>query len=92
MLMNKKINEKKLYAGLAKVENIVYSTGFNSNVEGEGFDRSFRLTGYQEEMIERLSMAGKKMTVVLHAGNVCIKVQKILESSLIHRKSDCAYC
>lgn len=63
-----RLNEKKLYAGLAKVENIVYSTGFNSNVEGEGFDRSFRLTGYQEEMIERLSMAGKKMTVVLNAG------------------------
>lgn len=63
-----RLNEKKLYAGLAKVDNIVYSTGFNSNVEGEGFDRSFRLTGYQEEMIERLSMAGKKMTVVLNAG------------------------
>lgn len=63
-----RLNEKKLYAGLAKVDNIVYSTGFNSNVEGEGFDRPFALTSYQEEMIDRLSKVNKKLAVVLNAG------------------------
>ena len=67
-ISKKKLNSLLDIVGIATVGDIVYCTGFNSNVEGEGFDRSFRLTGYQEEMIERLSTAGKKMTVVLNAG------------------------
>lgn len=63
-----RLNEKKLYADLDKVDNIVYCTGFNSNVEGEGFDRPFALNTYQEEMIDRLSREKKKLTVVLNAG------------------------
>lgn len=62
------LNEKRLMAGLEKANNVVYSTGFNSNIEGEGFDRRFALTGYQENMIKFLSKVNKNLVVILNAG------------------------
>lgn len=62
------LNEKRLMAGLKKADNVVYATGFNSNIEGEGFDRRFALTEYQESMIQRLGKANKNLAVVLNAG------------------------
>ena len=46
----------KLRQGLAKVDNVVFCTGFNSNTEGEGFDRPFALLRYQELFIKRLPL------------------------------------
>jgi beta-glucosidase len=62
------LNEKRLMAGLNKANNVIYSTGFNSNIEGEGFDRCFALTDFQEDMIQRLSRANRNLVVVLNAG------------------------
>ena len=62
------LNEKRLMEGLKKANNVVYSTGFNSNIEGEGFDRRFALTDYQENMINALSKANKNLVVILNAG------------------------
>lgn len=62
------LNEKRLIAGLKKADNVVYSTGFNSNIEGEGFDRCFALTDYQENMIHFLSKENKNLAVILNAG------------------------
>ena len=55
-------------AGLKKANHVVYATGFNSNIEGEGFDRRFALTEYQESMIQRLGRIHKNLVVVLNAG------------------------
>mgnify|MGYP000891206798 CR=1 FL=1 len=63
-----RLNERKLNDGLAKVSNIIYCTGFNSDIEGEGFDRNFHLTNYQEGMIHSLSKYNKKLVVVINAG------------------------
>lgn len=62
------LNEKRLMEGLKKANNVVYSTGFNSNIEGEGFDRRFTLSDYQENMIHALSKTNKNLIVVLNAG------------------------
>ena len=62
------LNEKRLNEGLKKADNVVYSTGFNSNIEGEGFDRRFALSDYQENMIQALSKTNKNLVVVLNAG------------------------
>ena len=62
------LNEKRLMTGLNKANNVIYSTGFNSNIEGEGFDRCFALTDFQEDMIQRLSRANRNLVVVLNAG------------------------
>lgn len=62
------LNEKRLMEGLKKANNVVYSTGFNSNIEGEGFDRRFTLSDYQENMIQALSKTNKNLVVVLNAG------------------------
>ncbi|MCH4147610.1 MAG: glycoside hydrolase family 3 C-terminal domain-containing protein [Prevotella sp.] len=63
-----KLNREIIKEKLEKVENIVYCTGFNSDVEGEGFDRSFSLPDYQNNMIRQLAETGKKIIVVLNAG------------------------
>ena len=62
------LNEQRLMAGLKKANHVVYATGFNSNIEGEGFDRRFALTEYQESMIQRLGRIHKNLVVVLNAG------------------------
>ena len=48
------LNEAKLRQGLAKVDNVVFCTGFNSNTEGEGFDRPFALLAIRNCLSRRL--------------------------------------
>lgn len=62
------LNETKLRQGLAKVDNVVFCTGFNSNTEGEGFDRPFALLGYQELFIKKIASMHPNVVVVLNAG------------------------
>lgn len=63
-----RLNDQKLTQGLKKADNVVYCTGFNSHIEGEGFDRSYRLTTYQQYMINHLSTLNPNLTVVLNSG------------------------
>lgn len=64
----KRLNKTLLAKGLSKADNIVYCTGFNSNTEGEGFDRPFALPAWQNTMIGNMAATGKKTVVVLNAG------------------------
>lgn len=63
-----KLNEETLRKGLAKVDNVVFCTGFNSNTEGEGFDRPFALLHYQELFIKKIASMHPNVVVVLNAG------------------------
>ena len=64
----KKLNEEKLMKGVRKADNVVYCAGFNSSIEGEGFDRPFELPQFQQEMIARLAAENPNMVVVVNAG------------------------
>ncbi|NUY82385.1 glycoside hydrolase family 3 C-terminal domain-containing protein [Flavobacterium sp. MAH-1] len=46
----------------------IVSIGFDSNSEGEGFDRTFELPPYQADLIKAVSEANPKTIVVLNAG------------------------
>lgn len=63
-----RLNEETLHKGLAKVDNVVFCTGFNSNTEGEGFDRPFALLRYQELFIRKIASMHPNLIVVLNAG------------------------
>ena len=63
-----RLDEAALRRGLAQADNAVFCTGFDSMVEGEGFDRPFALPEYQEVMIRRVAELCPRLAVVLHAG------------------------
>lgn len=63
-----KFNEKMLIRELKKVDNVVFCAGFDSNIEGEGFDRPFGLPSYQEMLIRKVSELNPNLTVVVNAG------------------------
>lgn len=50
------------------MDNVVFCTGFNSNTEGEGFDRPFALLHYQELFIQKVASLHPNLVVVLNAG------------------------
>jgi len=51
-----------------KSDVAVVCCGFNSDLEGEGFDRSFNMPLKQDEFIQRISEANPNTVVVLTAG------------------------
>lgn len=63
-----KLNEEKLRTELAKAKNVVLCAGFNSNIEGEGFDRSFALPRHQEMFIKKIAALHPNLIVILNAG------------------------
>src|SRR5574344_686892 len=63
-----RLNQEKLMNGLKSADNVVICTGFNSNIEGEGFDRPFNLPTYQEQLIKYVAKINKNVIVVLNAG------------------------
>lgn len=62
------LNEDLLARELKRADNVVYSTGFSSDVEGEGFDRNFGLPTYQEQFMKRLHDLNPNLVVVVNAG------------------------
>ncbi|WP_298155211.1 glycoside hydrolase family 3 protein [Flavobacterium sp.] len=52
----------------ASADVAIVSVGFDNNSEGEGFDRSFELPPYQEELINVVAKANPNTVVVLNAG------------------------
>ncbi len=60
------LDEALLEKELAACTDVVYCCGFDSYLEGEGFDRPFRLPEDQLDMMKRLSE--KRLTVVVNAG------------------------
>ena len=64
----KSLDKDQLFKALAKADNVVFSTGFNSDTEGEGFDRSFGLPDYEEAFIREIAEVNPNLTVVLNSG------------------------
>jgi len=52
----------------AKADAVVICVGFDSKTESEGSDRTFELTGGQDELIRQISAVNKNIIVVLSAG------------------------
>lgn len=63
-----RLNEDVLRKGLRKANNVVYAVGFNSSIEGEGFDRPFMLPEFQREMIKKVAEINPNTVVVINAG------------------------
>ena len=61
-------DEAGLVAALAKADKVVFCGGFNSDIEGEGFDRPFALPEAQIELIRLISSLHPHVTVVMNAG------------------------
>jgi len=53
---------------IAKSDVVVVCVGFDPNTEGEGFDRTFRLPGGQDPLLEEVASLNKNVIVVLTAG------------------------
>lgn len=62
------LDSKTLEKELKKADNVVYCTGFNNNLEGEGFDRPFAIPAFQERMIADIAKINPNLVVVLNAG------------------------
>lgn len=62
------LDEDLLEKELKRADNVIYCTGFNGNIEGEGFDRSFSLPAYQQRFMNRIASINPNITVVLNAG------------------------
>lgn len=52
----------------ASADVVILSAGFNMSSEGEGFDRTFELPPYQEDLIKAVTKANPNTIVVLYAG------------------------
>lgn len=59
---------KLLEKSLAQASRVVYCAGFNSSIEGEGWERSFALPKDQTDMISFLAGHHGNVTVVVNAG------------------------
>ncbi|MFA6581755.1 MAG: glycoside hydrolase family 3 C-terminal domain-containing protein, partial [Paludibacter sp.] len=53
---------------IKNAENVVICAGFNSSLEGEGFDRPFELPKEQTELIDKVSKLNKNVVVIINAG------------------------
>lgn len=62
------VNADVLAAALKKADRVVYCAGFNSKIEGEGFDRPFALPAAQRRVINEIAAAHAHLTIVLNAG------------------------
>lgn len=51
-----------------KADVVILCVGFNAWLESEGFDRTFRLPGNQEELIRQVAAVNKNVVVVVNAG------------------------
>lgn len=62
------LNRDRIRRELQKADNVIYAAGFNSSIEGEGFDRPFELPEFQREMIKEVAALNPNTVVVLNAG------------------------
>lgn len=62
------VDKSKLKSALDKCKNVVLCFGFDSSLEGEGWDRTFALPDWQNEMIKEIASWHKNIVLVLNAG------------------------
>lgn len=58
----------RLEKALARADNVVYCAGFDSSLEGEGFDRPFELPEAQRSIMNMITSLHDNVAVVLNAG------------------------
>lgn len=63
------VNRDALEGALKKADRVVFCGGFNSRIEGEGFDRPFAIPAAQRRIINELTARSRHVTVVLNAGS-----------------------
>ncbi len=63
------VNCDVLAAALKKADRVVFCGGFDSRIEGEGFDRPFAIPAAQRRIINELTARSRHVTVVLNAGS-----------------------
>ena len=61
-------NDRALLKALGQADKVVFCGGFDSDTEGEGFDRPFELPSAQRDLIELITSLHDHVTVVLNAG------------------------
>ena len=59
---------QKALAVASKADAVILCAGFDSNTEGEGWDRTFALQGGQDELISQILKVNKNTVVVLTGG------------------------
>lgn len=62
------LDEALLVSALKQADNVIVCVGFNSSIEGEGFDRPFALPYGQEYLIDKVTTLHDKVTVVVNSG------------------------
>lgn len=62
------MDDVKLAKSVSEVDKVIFCGGFDSSIEGEGFDRSFELPSGQRRMINQLTLMSDNVIVVLNAG------------------------
>lgn len=63
----------------------IVCVGFNSNTEGEGFDRKFELPSFQDSLINAVSKVNPRTIVILNAGgNVATETWLNHADALLH--------
>lgn len=62
------LDKDRLYQALDKADNVVFCAGFDSSLEGEGFDRPFELPYGQLELMKLVTEAHDNVAVILNAG------------------------
>ena len=62
------MDQAKLAGLVSEADNVIFCGGFDSSIEGEGFDRSFELPSGQRRMINLLTDMTDNVIVVLNAG------------------------
>ncbi|MGM9757339.1 MAG: glycoside hydrolase family 3 C-terminal domain-containing protein [Candidatus Cryptobacteroides sp.] len=61
-------DDARLVAALKNADRVVFCAGFDSDTEGEGFDRPFEISSDQRDLINLLTSRHNHVTVVLNAG------------------------
>ena len=62
------LDERMLTKELRRADNVVLCTGFDSDIEGEGFDRPFGMAEYKVDFIKHVASINPDVVVVLNAG------------------------
>lgn len=62
------LDDNLLSRELRRADNVVLCTGFDGDIEGEGFDRPFSMGSYKEEFISKVAALNPNLTVVVNAG------------------------
>ena len=62
------LDEELLEKEVRRADNVVVCTGFDSDTEGEGFDRPFAMPEYKVQFLKKVAALNPKTVVVVNSG------------------------